>query len=194
MTLRTQADRLAGELFLEFRADSILGLTLAETGESTMTEGPVPADPDVHGQGWEGWESPQQPASSGMSLDHRSAGKAARRGRSALVTAICVIAASVIWSVLVGVFGTTIYQYNDVSAHGVRMGFNAHPNLIAAGFQILLGSVFGIWALVQGIIATARNEGRKSGIAAIIIAGAAPILSLIVWIVVGFVAGTHVAQ
>ncbi|GAB3397034.1 hypothetical protein GCM10027568_32290 [Humibacter soli] len=123
-----------------------------------------------------------------------SARDSVKRGRNAMIMAICVISVSVIWSALVGVFGTTVYEYNDVSAQGVHVGFNAQPNLVAAGIQVLLGSVFGIWSLVQGINATARNQGRKFGIAAIIIAGAAPLLSLIVWSIVGLAAGTHVTQ
>ncbi|MFF1879712.1 hypothetical protein [Leifsonia sp. NPDC058230] len=109
-----------------------------------------------------------------------------------MVMAICVAAVSVVWSVFVGLLATTIYQYNDVSPQNVRVGFNAQPNSLAAGIQILLGSVFGIWALVQGIVATSTNRGRKFGVVAIIVAGAAPVLSVIVWVVFGLFFGTHV--
>jgi hypothetical protein len=109
-----------------------------------------------------------------------------------MITAIWVIAISVVWSVLVGHFGTTVYHYNDVTSQSVHVGFNAQPNLVATGIQILLGSVFGIWALAQGIIATATNRGRKFGVVAIVLSGAAPILSVIIWTLVGVIAGTSV--
>jgi hypothetical protein len=106
---------------------------------------------------------------------------------------------SVLASLLIGLFGTTIYNYNDVitSSTGAttkQFGFHANPNQLAAGIQIALGTIFGIWALVQGIIATAQNRGRRFGIVAIVLAGAAPLVSLIIWGVVGGIAGHHVTQ
>lgn len=160
-----------------------------------MTDGPGPAGPDeLRGPEWEGWESAQHFApviapSAPIALSARAQG---RPGRVAMIMAIWVIAISVVWSVLVGHFGTTVYHYNDVTSQSVHVGFNAQPNLVATGIQILLGSVFGIWALVQGIIATATNRGRKFGVVAIVLSGAAPILSVIIWTIVGVIAGTSV--
>jgi hypothetical protein len=39
------------------------------------------------------------------------------------------------------------------------------------------GAVLGLWALVQGIVATARRRGRGAGIAAIVIAAAGPLVA-----------------
>jgi hypothetical protein len=111
-----------------------------------------------------------------------------------MVMGICVFAFSVVMSVLVGLFGTTIYRYHNVASNGSSAGFNAHPDETAFGFQALIGSAFGIWALVQGIVATAQGRGRKLGVVAIVLAAAAPLVSLIVWVVVGLAAGHTISQ
>jgi hypothetical protein len=115
-------------------------------------------------------------------------------GQSAMVIAICVFAFSIVVSVLVGFFGTTIYRYHNVAANSSSAGFNAHPNETVFGFQAPIGSAFGIWALVQGIVATAQGRGRNFGIVAIILAAIAPFVSLIVWVVVGLAAGHNIYQ
>ncbi|MGX1695824.1 hypothetical protein ACWIBQ_10655 [Microbacterium keratanolyticum] len=54
------------------------------------------------------------------------------------------------------------------------------------------GTVLGIWALVQGIVATAKRRGRGMGIGAIILSVLGPVIySMIVWI--GFFAGAAIA-
>ncbi|UFS60925.1 hypothetical protein [Subtercola endophyticus] len=114
----------------------------------------------------------------------------------ALTIAVCVLIASVIASVLIGLFGTTIYHYTSVttggSNAGPKTGFNAQPNQFAFGVQMVLGSAFGLWALIQGLVATIQNRGRRFGIVAMIIAVLAPIVSLIVWTIVGLAAGQNV--
>ncbi|MFE4470991.1 hypothetical protein ACFRFH_19445 [Leifsonia sp. NPDC056824] len=117
-----------------------------------------------------------------------SAPKSPKLGRVAMIMAICVISLSVLASVLQGLFGTTLRTYST----GSSAGFNLHPDQGWFGIQMLLGSVFGIWALTQGIVAVAQNRGRRNGIVAIVLAGAAPIVSLIVWMALGFAFGHHV--
>ncbi|WOF24349.1 hypothetical protein N8K70_06690 [Microbacterium betulae] len=39
-----------------------------------------------------------------------------------------------------------------------------------------VASAFGVWALVQGIVAIARRRGRGAGIAAVVVAAAAPVI------------------
>jgi hypothetical protein len=99
----------------------------------------------------------------------------------------------VIVSVLIGLFGTTVFMGGRVAGGSAGGGFYAQPNQAIAGCQILLGTVFGTWALVQGIVATATNKGRRYGIIAIVLAVAAPIVSVIVWLAIGLAAGHHVA-
>lgn len=49
--------------------------------------------------------------------------------------------------------------------------------------HVVLGTVVGLWALVQGIFAVVMQRGRGFGITAIILAVAAPVLSLVVFFV-----------
>jgi hypothetical protein len=121
-----------------------------------------------------------------------------RLGRVALIMAACVIGLSLAASLLIGLFDTNIYQYHDVITTGSQVsggfGFKAQPNEGLFGIQAALGSIFGIWALVQGIVATAQNRGRRFGVIAIVLAGAAPLLSTILWAIVGGITGHHVTQ
>ena len=104
-----------------------------------------------------------------------------------MVMAICVISASVLTSVLLGLFGTTIYEYRT----GTSAGFTMRPDQAWFTVQMLLGSIVGIWALAQGIVAAAQNRGRRFGVVAIVLAAAAPLVSLIVWVALGFAFGHH---
>ncbi len=57
------------------------------------------------------------------------------------------------------------------------------------------GTVLGLWALVQGIVAIATRRGRGQGIAAVIVAAAGPILygvAVTAAVIVGIVAATPV--
>ena len=48
---------------------------------------------------------------------------------------------------------------------------------LAAIIHVALGTALGIWAIVQGIVAVVKQRGRGFGVAAIIIAALAPLLS-----------------
>lgn len=57
------------------------------------------------------------------------------------------------------------------------------------------GTVLGVWALVQGIIAIVKNSGRGAGIAAVVIATLGPVIFAIgvqVCLAAGIAAGTSV--
>ncbi|HEY2556152.1 MAG TPA: hypothetical protein VGI08_03520 [Diaminobutyricibacter sp.] len=109
-------------------------------------------------------------------------------GRVAMIMAIVVFVVSLIISVLVGMFGTTVFEYHTATS----AGFRSSPNQIALGFQGFLGTIFGTWAVVQGIVAAAKNRGRTFGIVAIVVGASAPIVSVIVWTVLGTAFGHHV--
>jgi len=166
-----------------------------------MTDVPAPAEPsditsDIRSPRWQD-PSPRQQSEARSQWRASNASRpvaSLKLGRVAMIMAICVIVFSLAMSLLLGLFGTTIYHYDNVSSTGTQVGFNAQPNAIGAGIQIFLGSVFGIWALIQGIVAAATNRGRKFGVVAIVVAGAAPILSVIVWAAIGFVAGHNVYE
>lgn len=110
-----------------------------------------------------------------------------------MTMAICVIVASVATSALVGLLGTTIYRYDNLTSATAQAGFHARPYVVAVIPQILLGSVFGAWALIEGLVAAVTNRGRHFGVAAIIVASAAPILSVIVWAIFALAAGHYVS-
>lgn len=105
-----------------------------------------------------------------------------------MLIAICVMGLSVVASVLIGLTSTTLYLYNT----GTSAGFNMRPDQGTFAAQMLLGSILGVWALTQGIVAVVQNRGRRQGIVAIVLAAAAPLVSLVVWVALGFAFGHHV--
>jgi hypothetical protein len=121
------------------------------------------------------------PSFSGDARGETSAPKSSQLGKVAMTAGIAVLAACLAASVLVGLFETTVY--NDSTAN--YSGFRMQPNEVMAGLQILFGTGIGIWALVLGIVATAKNRGRRFGVFAIVTAGAAPGLSLLIFAIFG---------
>jgi hypothetical protein len=107
-----------------------------------------------------------------------------------MIMAIVVCGLSVLTSALVGFFGTTVIEYHTANS----AGFRAVPVEGVAGAQALLGTIFGTWAVVQGIVAVAKNRGRSFGVVAIVVGASAPIVSVIVWTVVGSAFGHHISQ
>lgn len=58
-----------------------------------------------------------------------------------------------------------------------------------------LGTLFGVWALVQGIVAIAKNRGRGSGVAAVVLAAIGPFvfaIAVAVFLSAGLAAGAGV--
>jgi hypothetical protein len=152
-------------------------------------DGSVPAGADEYGPALPAAHRVSEPPS--YAVPPVSA-RSPRLGRTAMIMAISVAVFSMLASVLIGAFGTTIYDFSDIGSTGGRVGFNAQPNQLAFGVQMFLGTVFGTWALVQGIVAVASNRGRRFGIVAIVVAAAAPTLSVVLWIAIGIAAGHHI--
>jgi uncharacterized integral membrane protein len=98
-------------------------------------------------------------------------------GRTALTFAVIVLIAGLAASVLIALFATT-YSATDTS------GFPQRPAVLAATLHFLGGSVLGIIAIVLGLRAAYLNRGRKLGVVAVLLAGAAPFLSMILWAIV----------
>jgi hypothetical protein len=67
---------------------------------------------------------------------------------------------------------------SSIPADQMQAASGAGVGAIAA---ILFCAVFGLWALIQGIIATAKNRGRAFGIMAIVFSLLAPVASVIVF-------------
>ncbi|MFC5501573.1 hypothetical protein ACFPJ4_04875 [Lysinimonas soli] len=110
-----------------------------------------------------------------------------RLGRVAMIVAILVFVISMTLAITLG---TAAGPYSVRDAAGFRFQFNVgDPNptinalAIAMLLHVLLGTGLGLWALIQGIVATAANRGRRAGIAAIVVAGTAPVVSLIAFFV-----------
>jgi len=58
-----------------------------------------------------------------------------------------------------------------------------------------LGTLFGVWALVQGIVAIARDRGRGAGIAAVVLAALGPFVfatGVVLFLSIGLAAGAGV--
>lgn len=105
-------------------------------------------------------------------------------GRTALLLAVIVLVLSLIASVLIGLFATEFTSYST----GQSVGFNQQPDQLLAFLHFLGGTAIGVTAIVLGIRAIVLNRGRTFGIAAVIIAGVAPLVSAIVWGIAGFIA------
>jgi hypothetical protein len=56
----------------------------------------------------------------------------------------------------------------------------------------LCGSLLGLWALVQGVIATVTKRGRAFGIVAMVLAVATPVISFVVFYAVTFSAAPEI--
>lgn len=113
-----------------------------------------------------------------------------RLGRVALALALGVLVLSVAASVVIALFSTSVSTYGASGASS--SGFHAEPTGAASFWHIPLGTILGLWALIQGIVAIVQNRGRGAGIAAVAIAFAAPGVTLLVWAVVAAVAGHRV--
>jgi len=111
-----------------------------------------------------------------------------RTPRLGLVAMIAAIAVFVVSLILAGTLGFAAGPYSTRNPGGFNFHFNVgdpNPtvNALAIGMllHVFLGTGIGLWALIQGIVATASNRGRRFGIVAIVFAGLAPGLSLIVF-------------
>ena len=112
----------------------------------------------------------------------------ARTTRLGLVAMIAAIAVFVVSLILAGTLGSAAGPYSIRNDGGFSFQFNVgDPNpainalAIAMLLHVLLGTGVGLWALIQGIVATATNRGRRFGIIAIVLAGLAPGLSLVLF-------------
>lgn len=112
---------------------------------------------------------------------------ATRTTRLGLVAMIAATTVFVVSLILAATLGSAAGPYSIRNAGGFSFRFNIgdpNPaiNALAIGMilHVLLGTGIGLWALIQGIVATATNRGRRFGIIAIVFAGLAPGLSLVV--------------
>jgi hypothetical protein len=133
---------------------------------------------------------PYQAASSPAQYYASPPQKSKTLGVVAFVAGLTVLVASPIVSVFVGLSLGHLVQPGAGFAQGFSAGANSRdPQSVIGGLlifvQLLLGTGLGIWALVQGIVAVRLGRGRSWGVVAIVFAAVAPILSFVVYIVVG---------
>ncbi len=108
-------------------------------------------------------------------------------GVASMVIALAVFVLSIAASVVVGMSAgplasrtATSFSFNTSDLTPDQAAAFAPIGLLM-GAQILLGTIFGITALVLGIIAAATKRGRAFGIVGIAVAAAAPIVSFLVY-------------
>lgn len=116
-------------------------------------------------------------------------------GLIAFVAGIFVLVVSPIVS---GIIGGSLGGYvtpGETFSQGFAQGSSdasANPAIALGGLamviQVILGTLIGVWAIVQGIIAIRLNRGRVFGILAIVFGAVAPVLSFIVFSVASGVA------
>ncbi|MFF1635027.1 hypothetical protein [Leifsonia sp. NPDC058248] len=132
---------------------------------------------------------PVAPGYSPFDLYPPEAPKSPRLGQVAMYAAIGVFVLSVIASIVVGTAAGPLstrtstsfnFNSNDLSPEQAA-GFAGVGSLILV--QMLLGTAIGVWAFVQGIVAAVTKRGRSFGVVAIIVAAAAPIVSVIAYMV-----------
>lgn len=108
-------------------------------------------------------------------------------GRTAFVMAVVTVALSIAASVIIGILGAPYAVHTAASWNYFVSMTSSDPAEAALAWgsivHVLLGTVFGIWALTQGIVAIATNRGRGFGIAALVIAFLGPGLTFITFAV-----------
>jgi hypothetical protein len=121
--------------------------------------------------------------------------RSSRLGRIALIVAIVVFVLSITISVIVGVGAIPFTEHS-----GRSFSFNLSANstnrteaaLAVLGLlQVAFGTGLGLWALVQGIVAIATRRGRAFGVAALVIAVLAPVLSVVAELATVAIASSH---
>ena len=128
-----------------------------------------------------GWPAADEPSGDARVTSGIIAIRSPGLGRFALILAVLV--GTIVVSIILGTLGaaytsdqtSTSFDYN---LSGDSAGDRALA--VATGWQYLIGTILGVWAIVQGIVAIAKNRGRLFGVIAIVIAAAGPILSLVV--------------
>jgi hypothetical protein len=130
-----------------------------------------------------GWPEEYDPSDDSPHLGESPMRRRHGLGLVALVVAVVVIVGTVIVSVVLGSVGGQFAT--DQTPNGFTYNLSgdsavAHTLAIATGWQYILGTALGIWAIVQGIVAIAKNRGRLFGVLAIVIAVPGPLISAVV--------------
>ncbi|MCS5718981.1 DUF6264 family protein [Herbiconiux sp. CPCC 205763] len=95
------------------------------------------------------------------------------------------------FSPLMAYYADGTIDVSQIPADELAAGSGAVFGMVAT---LLFAAIFGLWALIQGIVATATNRGRLFGILAIVCSVLAPIVSLIVFYAALFAATPELLQ
>ncbi|OIH98054.1 MULTISPECIES: hypothetical protein [unclassified Curtobacterium] len=104
-----------------------------------------------------------------------------RAGNVALVLAVCAVTASVVCSIVVGV-GLGPLELRQQTGTPSPHDATAAAVYVALAWSNVIWTGLGVWALVLGTTAIAKNRSRGAGIAAVVIAAVGPVASFAVWV------------
>jgi hypothetical protein len=133
-----------------------------------------------------GWPAAYDPSGDAPHLSESAAPRRHGLGLFALVLAGLVIVGTIVASILIGTAGGQFAT--DSTADGFDYNLaGSGPGVAAVAtatvWQYVLGTAFGVWAIVQGIVAIAKNRGRLFGVLAILVAASGPLVSIIVTVI-----------
>ncbi|MCR2825557.1 hypothetical protein [Microbacterium sp. zg.Y909] len=121
--------------------------------------------------------------------------QAPRPGTLGTVALVLALAAAVLASVIaavacvrVGEVGGAAILAGPASEFDFAYLAPARGSVLTAELSFWAGTVLGIWALVQGIVAIAQQRGRGQGIAAVVVAALGPVVFAVA-VVIGLSAG-----
>ena len=147
-----------------------------ESDDPTGTDSAVPTVDS-------GWPEEYDPSDDSPHLSETRVPRRHGLGLVALVVAIVVIVGTVIVSVVLGSLGGQFATDRTADSFTYNLsgeGAVAHMLDVATGWQYILGTGLGVWAIVQGIVAIAKDRGRLFGALAIVIAAPGPLVSVAV--------------
>ena len=130
-----------------------------------------------------GWPSAYDPSDDSPHLTETTAPGRHGLGLVALAVAVFVIVATVVASVVIGGLGGQFATDRNADSFTYNLDADsalAHSLSIATGWQYIIGTALGVWAIVQGIVAIAKKRGRLFGVLAIVIAAPGPLISVVV--------------
>jgi hypothetical protein len=108
-----------------------------------------------------------------------------RLGLAAMFLGLGVLAGSVLASVLMG-FAAAPYAMSGPMGFSVNLQLDPNDSVestlvVLAFAHVLLGTLLGVWALTQGIVAIVTRRGRGFGVVALVAATLAPGFSLVIY-------------
>lgn len=121
-------------------------------------------------------------------------------GVTALVLSLVATVGAAI-AVAVAGFGIGMGAGREIALNPIDADFDwsmlapVRDQVLLGEIAFWLGTVIGVWALVQGIVAIVKNRGRGAGIAAVVIAALGPIVFFVAlqgFLAAGFAAGSGI--